>query len=116
MVFWILNKIESKKLNLDRLQRQFDKVVSKTVGDMVDDINEKEFNTFKRNLNSLLIDIEMNVTNYSPELSRMESEIVQIDERITAKSERKEELTKSRDKIRKLISWDIDEQIAVTEG
>ena len=112
MVFWILNKIESMKLNLERLQRQFDKVITKTVAEMVSDINEREFNTFKRNLNGLLIDIEMNVTSYSPELSRMESEIVQIDERINAKNDRKVELNKSREKIKKLISWDIDEKNA----
>ena len=110
VAFWLLNKLESKKLNLDRLQRQYDKMITRTIKEIVNSINKNEFNSFIRNLNSLLIDIEMNVIKYSPELSKIQLEIAGIDDTITAKKERREELSKSRDKIRKLISWDIDEQ------
>ncbi len=112
----LAKRIESKKLRLKKIQKDYDKLIDDTVEELIDDVNTTEFRRVKKALNEIKLDIQRNITKYSPELSKMQQEIESLEEIKSAKEDRKEELSKSKNKIRKLISWDSDEILVATEG
>lgn len=97
----------NEQLNIEKITSHYNKCIEKNIADMSEKLTEKCEKSFEGWLGDLLLVIETNITDFSPELREKEASIKEVTEEINKLETDKSLINESFETITTMKSWKV---------